>query len=293
MRLLEGLGPSQQRLTVSPPVLFPQVIALTGDGDDAEGCIPVLILVLEDLYQYHYVYEILVRAQRTFPLSRTFATFVGMMTDAPEHDALAPWFGPAGTDGRKAIIAEMESFAALELSDIQNGVLLKWHGDVTFLNSPPGGGKTFLMETIIVFLLQTYPDATFVVTLRTHALADQLAARLAVVTRRNKLEEAVAQVGYDKENDVEHFNRAISKRAVSHCGAHLRLLDICDATINLVQRLDGKPAAVVVRILRLRCELWEDLQYLIQRQTDLASGKIRLVIATTTFFLKVQAGHVP
>ena len=95
----------RQLLTVSPPVLFPEVTPLTGDGDGAEGSIPVLVLVLEDLHQYRYVYETLVRAQRTFPLSRTFATFVGMITDAPEHDELAPWFGPARTDGRKAVIA--------------------------------------------------------------------------------------------------------------------------------------------------------------------------------------------
>ena len=120
--------------------------------------------------------------------------------------------------------------------------------------------RPFLMETSMVFLLHTYPEAKNCVTSWTHALADQLAARLAVLTRRHKLEEAVVQVGYDKENDVEHFNRAISERAVSHCGAHLRLLEICDATINLVQRVDDKPKAVVVRILSLRCELWEDLQ---------------------------------
>ena len=119
VRLLEGLGPSQQRLTVSPPVLFPEETALTGDGGDAEGCIPVLILVLEDLHQYRYVYETFVRAQTTFLVSRTFTTFVGMITDAPDHDALACGFGPAGTDGRQAVIAEMETLIGLHFSEIQ------------------------------------------------------------------------------------------------------------------------------------------------------------------------------
>ena len=66
----------------------------------------------------------------------------------------------------------MDNLASFELSDIQKGVLLAWHGDVAFIHSPPGGGNTFLMDTIMVYLLKTYPEAKKNVTLRTHALAD-------------------------------------------------------------------------------------------------------------------------
>lgn len=293
VRLIEGLGASQQRLTVSPPVIFPGEPGITEDGEDAEGCIQVLLLVLEDLHQYRYVYDTFLRAMRNLSVSPTFATFVGMRTDAAAVDATAPWLGLAESEARRAVVAEMATLSSLHFSATQKRALMQWHGNVTFLNSPPGGGKTSLMLSIMIFLLRKQPDAKIFVTFRTHALANQFAARLAVLTRQHNLGDVVAQSGYDKENAVEHFNDAISTRAVSHCVAHMRLLGICDTISELLLKLETDSRGVVVRILRLCCEIWEDMQYVLQRQRDVASAKIRLVVATSTFLLKVQAGDVP
>ena len=49
----------------------------------------------------------------------------------------------------------------------------------------------------------------------------------------------------------------------------------------------------IVDLLRCRCGLWEDLQHILVEERQAAGRNIRVIIATTTYWTKVQAGHAP
>ena len=75
----------------------------------------------------------------------------------------------------------------------------------------------------MVYLLKVRTEAKLIVTLRTHALVEQFADRLAAHTGRFELQTLVARVGWDKERELEHFQQTISAGAQSQCGQHLPL----------------------------------------------------------------------
>ena len=187
----------------------------------------------------------------------------------------------------------MEAALAVHFTPQQHQALLNWQQPLTRLDSPPGGGKTLVMEGITVHILQSDEPRKLVVALRTQGLAEQFADRIDAHAKRLNLQSRVARVGWDRHRWMEHFQQAVADRAAAQCPTHMDVLALVDATIDFVIESSANAQPSVVDILRSRCVLWEDLQHILAQERNAAAQRIRVIIATTTYWTKVQAGHAP
>ena len=162
----------------------------------------------------------------------SYSTFLGMR-DAPIcNDTLGSWFGTSTSVTRDATIGNMETAMGQRFAPEQKTTLQSCSKPFTFLDSSPGGGKTFLMEAITIHILQSLPQRKLVVTLRTQALAEQFANRVDAHAKRLGLSSSVARVGWDRHRWIEHFEQAVADRAASKCPTHMSLSELLDVTIS-------------------------------------------------------------
>ena len=292
LRLLVGVGSQQRRLAVSPAVTdFDAEWALDAPGKPWDKRVPVIVYILQDCHQYRYVYDTFYRAYAFSTQSDCLSTFLGSNAAPTTSATLEDWFGSSHSAAREATIASMQVAMATVFTEDQHVALLTWERSLALLDSIPGGGKTFVLEGITVHVLQSHEPRKLVVAFRTQALAEQFADRIDAHAKRLDLQPRVARVGWDKDRWIEHFQQTVADRATAQCPTHMDLLALLDATITAVMQGGDDIEHTVVELLRNRCYLWEDLQHILAREKKAAAERITVLIVTTTYWTKLQAGH--
>ena len=217
----------------------------------------VFLLLLEDLFQYQFLYEALRAVAQEYldpalsPQHIALRSYLGLHCDDDDHArALDAALGPLGS--RDDAIQEAQIALRLHFSEEQLKVLRGLKDHVSIINCVAGSGKTQLMIALVAkFVLKPQVDDAVTVYLAapTRRMVDELyqsiqslqGADMSLVARlgvSNPDDLTVRDYGGKLDWDPDYFAAYVAGVAEAQCHYELDTLAAVDNAINL---LSGSP----------------------------------------------------